>query len=154
MKSKVKGDNMLKYWRLVRRWVLERHGLNQSELEMLLFLYSEGRFSRKDIDDYHNVFPFTKANFYSLLEKEYIYIWRKGSRGKGRVKQLYALTPRATGMIKSVYRKLNGEEAFSEFRGEMWTDKANFTQRTYRMYMQRVNKELREMQEKKKNKKD
>jgi len=130
----------MKYWRVVRRWAQDRYGLTYPMLEMLLFLYSEGKFSRTDFNEYSEIFPWRLKDFEKLREEGFVYRWRNR---KGKEVALYALTPRAVGIIKSIYRKLNGEEAFSETRGTMFSSNARFRDKVLRNYIKKINKEIR-----------
>lgn len=141
MKSKVKGDDYLKYIRVVRKWAYQRHGLTLPKLEMLLFLYSEGKFSRSDFEEYHQIFSWNTKWFERLREEGHIVKWRNQTRTQGA---LYCLSTKTVGIIKSIYRKLNGEEAISEYRGDMFGASPRFHQKVLRNYIKKINKDLRE----------
>ena len=47
-------NDYLKYWKVVRQWARSKHQLSTSEIEMILFLYSEGPFKRKAFDEYND----------------------------------------------------------------------------------------------------
>ena len=46
------SENYLKYWRVVRYYIKKKYNLTTAELEVLLFLKTEGRFSRDDFDTF------------------------------------------------------------------------------------------------------
>jgi hypothetical protein len=43
--------NILKYYRLTRKWVCKTYGLKDADLELLIYLDCKGRFTRKDFID-------------------------------------------------------------------------------------------------------
>ena len=43
---KLKVNDYLKFWRVIRYFYKIKYGLNQADLDMLLFLYSESYFSK------------------------------------------------------------------------------------------------------------
>ena len=97
MKSKVNGDDFMKYWRVVRKWAYIKYGLSVPKLEMLLFLYSEGKFSKTQFDEYKQIFSFDTKWFERLREQGYIVKWRNQSNGE---KALYCLSVQAIGIVK------------------------------------------------------
>ena len=46
MESKIKKNDYLKYWRVIRYFVKAKYGLSTADLEVLLFLYSEKYFGK------------------------------------------------------------------------------------------------------------
>jgi len=40
--------NILKYYRLTRKWVCKTYGLKDADLELLIYLDCKGRFTRND----------------------------------------------------------------------------------------------------------
>ena len=40
--------NILKYYRLTRKWVCKTYGLNDADLELLIYLDCKGRFTRNE----------------------------------------------------------------------------------------------------------
>ena len=131
----------MKYWRVVRMWVMDRYGLSTPKLEMLLFLYSEGKFSRTDFAEYAEIFPWRNAWFEELREEGHIVRWRNRTK---KERALYMLSTSTIGIIRSVYRKLDGTEAFSETRGPMFQANPRFGQKVLRNYIKKINKEMRE----------
>jgi hypothetical protein len=141
MKSKVNGDDYMKYWRVVRKWAYIKYGLSVPKLEMLLFLYSEGKFSKTQFDEYKQIFSFDTKWFERLREQGYIVKWRNQRNGE---KALYCLSVQAIGIIKSIYRKLNGEEAFSEHRDLFKLENPRYRDKVLRNQMKKINQELRQ----------
>ena len=45
-------NDYLKYWRVVKYYVKAKYGLTQAELEMLLFLKSEGYFDKDKFKEF------------------------------------------------------------------------------------------------------
>lgn len=141
MKSKVKGDDYLKYWRVVRKWAYVKYDLTVPKLEMLLFLYSEGKFSRTDFNEYNQIFSWDTKWFERLREEGHIVKWRNQMNGQ---KALYCLSVQTIGIIKSIYRKLDGTEAISEHRTELFGASPRYTQKTLRNYIKKINTEIRD----------
>jgi|APGre2960657404_1045060.scaffolds.fasta_scaffold43882_3 hypothetical protein len=133
-------NNYLKYWRVIRRWVFVKHGLSYADLEMLLFLASEGHFSKGDFDEYNEIFPWKKGRFEDLRKRGHIVKWRKEAHNQ---KALYALSRSTAGIIKSVYKKLDGSEIISENHNRMFKASATYTDKVHRNFIKKINQELR-----------
>lgn len=46
----LKDTNLLKHYRTIRKWACKVNGLSDSDLELLIYLDCEGRFTRKDYE--------------------------------------------------------------------------------------------------------
>ena len=46
---KLKVNDCLKYWRVIRYFIKSKYGLTTGDLDMLLFLYSEEIFSKEKV---------------------------------------------------------------------------------------------------------
>lgn len=122
-----KRFNFLKNWRVVRYYIMRKYNITQVELEMLLYLYDENLFTKRDFKDFEQSMAWRKERFDQLMEKEYIRLWRKGT---GNQASLYELTMSAKMICNQTYKKLTGEEHISEspnqnivFKGEKYMDK-------------------------------
>ena len=49
----LKDINLLKHYRTIRKWACKVNGLSDSDLELLIYLDCEGRFTRKEIGRAH-----------------------------------------------------------------------------------------------------
>ena len=99
----------LKHWRVVRYLIKQQYNISQEELELLLFLYSEGRFTKDDFEWYSAIVPWNPKRFKKLKDEGWIKSW--GSNYKKR-RAVYCLTHKAKLMCSRVYRLLLEEEAF------------------------------------------
>ena len=134
-------NNYLKYWRVVRRWVYIKHGIGFADLEMLLFLASEGYFSRDDFDEFNELFTWKKGRFEDLRKRGHIVKWRNQTRNQ---KALYAISRSTAGIIKAVYKKLDGSEIISENHNRMFKADPTYMDKVYRNYIKKLNQELRQ----------
>ena len=55
------SHNYLKYWRIIRYWAKAKYGFSVSDLDMMLFLYSENFFSKKTFYEYTEMMSWIKA---------------------------------------------------------------------------------------------
>ena len=114
------SEDYLKYWRVVRYYIKKKYNLTTAELELLLFLKSEGRFSRLDFQKFNEVISWNKDRFEKLRRDGWIEVFRK-RHGKHRA--IYELSYKTKRVLASVYSKLNGTEIpTSVFSEKKYTD--------------------------------
>jgi hypothetical protein len=104
--------NYLKYWRVVRYWALRNYDLKMADLDMIMFLYDERLFTRKDFDVYDDIMFWDKKRFAKLKRDGWIGEWRKRDVGRNEG-AIYELTFKGKNMCADIYAKLNYEEDFS-----------------------------------------
>ena len=130
--------NYLKHWRVVRYFVKKKYNIGLPELEMLLFLYDEGRFSKDVFKQYEELMSWNKNRFFEMIQKGYIVIYRKK---EGRLRALYELSYKSKGMIASVYEKLEGGRfPITESSNPLFGKKVNYVDKVYRNEIKRINK--------------
>ena len=134
-------SDYLKYWRVIRQYVKVRYGLNQADLDMLLFLYSEKYFGKDKFQEFNELLSWDEKRFKRLLADGWMQNFRP--RGKG-VKGLYALSYKANRMIGSIYKKLNGEEIpMTMCNNPMFKKNVDYSDKVYRNMIKYINAEAR-----------
>jgi hypothetical protein len=137
-------DDFLKYFRVVRYWMQYKYDIRLVDLEMLLFLYSEGYFKKTDIKEFDSIFPWDKKRFSRLMQRGWVHMWRKPAPGRVA---LYEITPEAHQMIKTMYKKLNGQViSENEKLNPMFRNDATYTEKVHRNYIKKLNKSIRQEQ--------
>lgn len=132
-------DNYLKYWRVIRQFTKIKYGLTQSDLDMLFFLYSENYFDRNKFEEFDNLLGWDKNRFNRLINSGWIEVFRHSMTAGGR-RAIYKLSPKATSMIRSVYKKLNGEEIpVSQSQNKMFAKNVSYTDKRYRAMIEEMN---------------
>ena len=117
----MQSQDYLKYWRVVRYFIKRKYNLTTSDLEMLLFLKSEGRFSKENFQEFNELLSWDKSRFERLRQQGWIEVFRKRV-GKHRAK--YQLSFKSKRVLSSVYKKLNGEVIpTTPFSDKVYTDK-------------------------------
>lgn len=135
MKSNL--DDCLKYWRVIRQYVKVKYELSQSDLDMLLFLYSEGYFGKDKFKEFSQLVSWDVKRFDRLLTKGWIENFRPRRRG---IKGLYSLSFKAKRMITSIYKKLSGEEIpMTAENNPMYKKNVKFTDKVYRNMITTMN---------------
>jgi hypothetical protein len=134
-------SNYLKYWRVIRQYVKVRYGLNQADLDMLLFLYSEKYFGKDKFQEFNEILSWDVKRFDRLLADGWIQNFRERRVGQ---KGLYALSYKANRMIGSIYKKLDGEDIpMTMCNNPMFKKKVDYSDKVYRNFIKGINEETR-----------
>lgn len=107
-RSRVDYD-FLKYIRVVFKWATDNYPeLSKPEIELLLYLYGTGAFSKKQFNDYHKLLGLYSIKTLKKFEEGgWIKLWRNR---KGREHALYTLTHKAKLMCNKMHRYSCGVE--------------------------------------------
>lgn len=132
----------LKYWRVIRQFIKVKYGLTQSDLDILLFLNTEGYFSKDKFKEFDSILSWEEHRFDRLLRDGWIEVFRKRV---GNTKGLYMLSYKAKRVIISIYKKLSGEEIpTSPSSNPMFLKNVSYTDRRYRKAIERMNEFIRQ----------
>ncbi len=104
-------SDYLKWWRIIRRYTMIRYDLSTADLEMLLYLYSEGLFTYWDFQEYANAFGWDRHRFKRLKEDGWVHCWKEKHRGDHR---LYEITRHGRHVCTNMYKMLNYEMQIPE----------------------------------------
>jgi hypothetical protein len=136
MKSPKK--DYLKYWRVIRQFIKVKHKLTQSDLDILLFLYSESYFSKDKFVEFNRILSWDAQRFERLRKNGWIEVFRKRM---GKRKALYQLSYKANQVIIYIYKKLEGEELpTSGSSNPMFLKNVSYIDKVYRNAIIEMNK--------------
>lgn len=111
-RSRVEYD-FLKYIRVVFKWAVDNNpDLSRPQIELLLYLYGLGAFSRKQFNDYHKLVGMYAIKTMKQFEEDgWIKLWR---RKKGKDHALYTLTQKGKIMCNKMHRYACGVDEMTE----------------------------------------
>ena len=101
------ANDFLKYWRVIRRYCLEKYGLSTEDLDVLLFIKSEGLFNTRRWKEYKKIISWEKHRLERLVADGWIDQHRKHHK---TTSSLYRISMKGLRVTMSIYSKLNGEE--------------------------------------------
>jgi hypothetical protein len=120
--------NILKYYRLTRKWACKTYGLSDSDLELLIYLDCKKRFSRQEFIDGVYTMAWDKNRWEKLRKNGWVDVWREGDRKKSKG-SIFKTSFKAQQLITRIYRVLLGSEDLptSErsvfYKNKTYTDK-------------------------------
>lgn len=97
-------SDFLKWWRVIRRYTCARYDLKSPDLDIILYLYSEGLFDYWTFTKYANCFGWDRHRFTRLKETGWIHQW---SKKKDSEYKLYELTRHGRHVCTNLYKMLN-----------------------------------------------
>jgi hypothetical protein len=137
-------NDYLKYWRVIRQYAKIKYELSQCDLDMLLFLYSEGYFRASKFREYDALLAWDKERFSRLIEQGWIEVFRKANTNGGKA-AIYKLPIKTTRMVQNIYKKLNGEEIPTSLSGNpMFMKNVSYTDKVYRNMILEMNKVIKQ----------
>ena len=134
-------SDYLKYWRVIRYFIKAKYGLNQADLDMLLFLNSEDIFSRDKFKEFDNILAWDVSRFERLRKDAWIEVFRNRM---GKRKALYQLSYKTQRVITSIYKKLNGEEISTSGNNPMFARNVSYSDKIYRNMIIEMNKFIKQ----------
>tara|TARA_R110000868_G_scaffold157445_3_gene384685 strand:+ start:1183 stop:1647 length:465 start_codon:yes stop_codon:yes gene_type:complete len=101
----IRKDDYLKYWRSIYHYTKVKHNLTSGDIDMMLFLYSEPYFTVKKFEEFNRVLQLNRNRLNKMVDAGWIDMFRKG---KARYAARYQLSRKATAVVATMYRQLNG----------------------------------------------
>jgi hypothetical protein len=130
-------SDYLKYWRVIRQFIKVKHGLTQSDLDILLFLKSEEYFSKDKFKEFDDLISWERNRFERLRKEGWIEVFRKRM---GKRKALYQLSQKGKRVTTSIYKYLNGKEIPTSNDGNpMFLRNVSYTDKVYRNFIIEMN---------------
>jgi len=130
-------DDYLKYWRVIRQYMKVKYELSQSDLDVVLFLYSEKYFDKDKFAEFNTLLGWDRNRFESLKRRGWIEVFRQRM---GARKAIYKLSTKANRVVQNIYRKLSGEEIpTSNSYNKMFLKNVSYTDKVYRNMIMEMN---------------
>ena len=121
--------NLLKHYRIIRRWASKTNGLTDAELELLIYLDCVNLFTIKDFKLGTYSYSWDNRRWSKLKQNEWIQVWRQRNRTTQKY-NIYKVSFKGKQLINRIYRIILGEDDIptSERRnpimkGNSYTDK-------------------------------
>tara|TARA_R100001015_G_C4631108_1_gene193362 strand:- start:1115 stop:1561 length:447 start_codon:yes stop_codon:yes gene_type:complete len=105
----IKNINLLKHYRIIRRWACKNNNLNDAELELLIYLDCFGLFNKNDFKLGCYSYSWDNRRWNKLLKQGWIIVWRERNRTTQKY-NIYKTSLKCQQLIKRIYRIMLGEE--------------------------------------------
>ncbi len=107
--SDLKELNLLKHYRIIRKWVCRTCNLKDADLELLIYLDSIDFFTKKDFKEGTYSYSWDNRRWNRLLKEGWIVVWRERNRTTQKY-HIYKVSFKCKQLISRMYRIMLGEE--------------------------------------------
>jgi len=107
--SDLKDLNLLKHYRIIRKWVCRTCNLKDADLELLIYLDSIDFFTKKDFKEGTYSYSWDNRRWNRLLKEGWIVVWRERNRTTQKY-HIYKVSFKCKQLISRMYRIMLGEE--------------------------------------------
>ena len=122
--------NILKYYRLTRKWACKTYGLTDAELELLIYLDCKNRFTRNEFIDGTYTMSWNKNRWEKLRREGWIEVWRQRNRTTMKY-TVYKTSMKCSQIISRIYRILLGEEDMPTSERSVFYDNKTYTDKVF-----------------------
>lgn len=107
--SDIKRLNILKHYRIIRKWACRNNDLNDADLELLIYLDCIDLFTKKDFENGSYSYSWDNRRWNRLLKEGWIVVWRERNRTTQKY-NIYKVSFKCKQLIQRIYRIMLGEE--------------------------------------------
>ena len=119
----LKELNLLKHYRIIRKWACKANGLNDADLELLIYLDSLEHFTKQDFKTGQYSFSWDNRRWNKLIKKDWVVVWRHRNRTTQKY-NIYKTSFKFKHLLSRMYRIMLGEEDLPDIkRRKTYTDK-------------------------------
>ena len=122
--------NILKYYRLVRKWACKTYGLKDADLELLIYLDCKERFTRQEFIDGVYTYSWDKNRWERLRREGWIEVWRHRNRTTIKY-SVFKTSFKCSQLISRIYRVLLGEEDLPVSERSIFFNNKSYTDKVY-----------------------
>jgi len=111
----VKELNLLKHYRIIRKWACKTCDLKDADLELLIYLDSIEHFRREDFKTGQYSYSWDNRRWNKLLKNEWIVVWRHCNRTTQKY-NIYKTSFKFKHLLSRMYRIMLGEEDLPDMK--------------------------------------
>ena len=125
----LKDLNLLKHYRIIRKWMCRTCNLKDADLELLIYLDAIDHFTKDDFKKGTYSYSWDNRRWNRLLKEGWIIVWRERNRTTQKY-NIYKVSFKCKQLISRMYRIMLGEEdipvterSSNVFKRESYMDK-------------------------------
>ena len=124
----IKDLNLLKYYRLIRKWACKTYNIKDADLELLIYLDCKDRFTRNEFIDGVYTYSWDKDRWERLRREGWIDVFKERNRTTSKF-AVYKVSHKGINLIMRMYRILLGQEDMPTsqrsafYKNKSYTDK-------------------------------
>lgn len=122
--------NLLKYYRLVRRWACKTYDLKDADLELLIYLDCKDLFTRNDFINGTYTYSWDKDRWERLRRDDWIYVFKERNRTSSKY-AVYKVSTKGKRLISRIYRILLAQEDLPTSERSKFYKNKTYTDKVY-----------------------
>ena len=122
--------NLLKYYRLVRKWACKTYNMKDADLELLIYLDCKQFFTRNDFIDGVYTYSWDKHRWERLRRDGWIDVFKERNRTTSKY-AVYKVSTKCKYLITRIYRILLGEEDIPTSTSSKFYKNKTYTDKVY-----------------------
>ena len=131
--SDIRDLNLLKHYRLIRKWACRNNNLNDADLELLIYFDCMDLFTKQDFKIGTYAYSWDNRRWNKMVKNNWIVTWRQRNRTTQKY-NIYKVSFKCKQLIARMYRIMLGEEDLPTskrrnpiMKGKTYTDKVLIT---------------------------
>ena len=121
--SDLKELELLKHYRIIRKWASKTCDLKDADLELLIYLDALDHFRKEDFKTGQYSFSWDNRRWNKLLKRGWIQVWRHRNRTTQKY-NIYKTSFKFKHLLSRIYRIMLGEEDLPDVKNKKtYTDK-------------------------------
>ena len=128
--SDIRDMNLLKYYRLIRKWACKTYNLKDADLELLIYLDCKNRFTRNDFIDGQYTYSWDKDRWERLRRDGWIEVWRHRNRTTIKY-SIFQTSQKCKRLISRMYRIMLGQEDLPTSERSVFYKNKTYTDKVY-----------------------
>ena len=105
----IKDLNLMKHYRIIRKWACKNNDLTDSDLELLIYLDCIDLFTIKDFKAGTYTYSWNNRRWNKLIQDDWIVVWRNRNRTTQKY-NIYKISFKGKQLIQRIYRIMLGQE--------------------------------------------
>lgn len=126
----IRDMNLLKYYRLVRRWACKTYDLTDADLELLVYLDCKKYFTRNDFINGTYTYSWDKNRWERLRREGWIEVFKERNRITSKFAE-YKVSLKGQQLVLRMYRILLGEEDLPTARSSVFYNNRTYTDKVF-----------------------
>ena len=137
----IKDLNLMKHYRIIRKWACRNNDLNDADLELLIYLDCIDMFRKKDFQDGSYSYSWDNRRWNRLLKEGWIVVWRHRNRTTQKY-HIYKTSIKCKHLIKRIYRMMLGKEDIpTSKRRNPAMKRISYSDKTLATAIEKINKD-------------
>ena len=128
--SDIREMNLLKYYRLIRKWACKSYNIKDADLELLIYLDCKGKFTRNDFINGVYIYSWDKNRWERLRRNGWIESWRHRNRTTIKY-SIFKTSFKCSQLISRIYRIMLGEEDLPTSNRNIFYNNKSYTDKVY-----------------------